>query len=136
MLRTLDIILICGMLGAAAWTYKVKNDSQVAMDRVAELEEKIAEERAEISLLKADWSLFTSPGRLQILVDRFKEELKLEPVVSSQIADKKTLPPYRRNINQIKSPLLDGFAEADRDLKTGTVPLTGGLLGAGGSESD
>lgn len=136
MLRTLDVILICGMLGAAAWTYKVKNDSQNAMDRVVELEEKIAEERAEIALLKADWSLFTSPDRLQILVDRFREELQLEPVVSSQIADGKSLPPYRRDLRRPKSPLLDGFAEADRNVTTGTVPLSGGLMGTGGALSD
>ena len=128
MLRTLDVIMICGMIGAAAWTFKVKADAQVAMDRVNALEKQIAEEREEIALLKADWSLFTSPDRLQRLVDRFGDELDLHPTQSSQIARFGELPPYRRDRLRKKSPLLDGFAELDRDTKTGAVPLTGGLL--------
>lgn len=127
MLRAVDVILICALIGSASWTYKVKYDAHIALERVEELEKKIIAERAEINLLKADWALFNSPARLQKLVDRFRDELNLKPLDPGQISTLDQLPPLRSERIAPKSPMMDGFAEADRTIKTGSVPLVGGL---------
>ncbi|PCI05508.1 MAG: hypothetical protein COB78_02605 [Hyphomicrobiales bacterium] len=127
MLRAIDVILICGLIGSASWTYKVKYDAHIALERVEELEKKIIAERAEIKLLKADWALYNSPARLQRLVDKYRDELNLVPLDPGQISTVDQLPPLRSERIERKSPMLDGFAEADRTVKTGSVPLAGGL---------
>lgn len=127
MLRAIDVILICALVGSAMWTYKVKHDARLALVRVEQLEKQIAKEQAEINLLKADWSLFNSPARLQSLVDKYRDDLNLTPLEPGQIATIDQLPPLRSERAQPKSPMMDGFAEADRSLNTGSVPLVGGL---------
>ncbi|MFK5981118.1 MAG: hypothetical protein QM488_19785 [Rhizobiaceae bacterium] len=127
MLRAIDVILICALVGSASWTYKVKYDARIALDRVEELEKKIFAEREEIKLLRADWALYNSPARLQKLVDRYREELNLVPLDPGQVSTVDQLPPLRSERIAPKSPMLDGFAEADRSIKTGSVPLVGGL---------
>lgn len=127
MLRAIDVVLICALIGSASWTYKVKYDAHIALERVDELEKKILAEREEIKLLKADWALYNSPARLQKLVDKYREELNLTPLDPGQIKTVDQLPPLRSERIKPRSPMLDGFAEADRTVTTGSVPLGGGL---------
>lgn len=127
MLRAIDVVLICALIGSASWTYKVKYDAHIALERVEELEKKIVAEREEIKLLKADWALYNSPARLQKLVDKYREELNLAPLEPGQVTTVDQLPPLRSERAMPKSPMLDGFAEADRTVKTGSVPLGSGL---------
>lgn len=85
MIRMFDLIMICALLAGAAWTFKVKNDSEAALARVAELERRVAAERESIDILRADWSLLTSPDRLERLTEQFKEDLKIEQMKAQQI---------------------------------------------------
>jgi hypothetical protein len=85
MVRSFDVIMIVAVIASAAWTFKVKADSESALQRVAVLERRIELEREAIDLLKADWSLLTSPERLQKLVERYREELGLEPATALHI---------------------------------------------------
>lgn len=121
MLRAVDVILICGLVGSAMWTYKVKYDAQVTMEQVVVLEKKIARERAEINLLKADWSLFNSPERLQRLVEKYHDDLNLNPLDPSQIATMDQLPPMRSERLEGVSSDGDGFAAIDGSIRTGSV---------------
>jgi hypothetical protein len=85
MIRTIDVFMLCALIAAAAWTFKVKHDSERAMERVAKLEQQIQAEREAIDILHADWSLLNSPDRLQRLIDRHAEELGLEPLRPERI---------------------------------------------------
>ena len=91
MMRTVDIILLLALVCVVSWTFQVKHESQVALERVAELEKQIAAERVEIDLLKSDWSLLTSPARLQELVERYAKQLELEPMAASQMTSEKEI---------------------------------------------
>ncbi len=86
MVRTLDIVMIAVMIGGrgASPTRSSTRPSRPAA-RVETLETRIRLEREAIDLLKADWSLLTSPDRLQKLVERHQEELGLEPLSPRQI---------------------------------------------------
>jgi cell division protein FtsL len=90
--RTVDIIMVAALLGAASWTFKVKNDSERAHAKVAELERQIEREREAVDLLRADWSLLTSPDRLQALVERHNGELGLEDARPEQFVGIEEVP--------------------------------------------
>ncbi|MBL6431208.1 MAG: hypothetical protein HPM95_08505 [Alphaproteobacteria bacterium] len=45
----------------------------------------IDEEREQLKLLRAEWSLLNDPGRLQRLVERYNDHLNLQPLEVEQI---------------------------------------------------
>jgi len=90
--RFVNLLLVVLMIIGAVAVYDMKYEAEVAADRVAELRMKVAREREEISLLKAEWSLLNQPGRLQKLVDRYHQILQLEAVEVHQIVGVEDLP--------------------------------------------
>ena len=125
--RTLDIIVVAAMLGTAAWTFKVKHDSEQALERVAALQDEIRRERETIDLLRADWSLLTSPDRLEMLVERHGEELKLNQAEPRQFVTIDDIPARPAEVlapeDVPEHALKTGL---DRQTITGTV-TPGGL---------
>ncbi|MEZ5870673.1 MAG: hypothetical protein R3D32_02280 [Nitratireductor sp.] len=99
MFRTLDVVMIAALVAGAAWTFKVKHDSRIALERVAKLEHRLRLEQEAIDILNADWSLLTSPERLEKLAERYREQLDLVPTEPSaigrigEIPDRGTVPP-------------------------------------------
>ena len=124
--RSLDFILIVVLLAIVGWTFKVKHDSQLALDRIRVLEKKIAAEKTEIDLLHSDWSLLTSPGRLQDLVKKYGDQLNLVPMEPEQLATQGELPHRKNLLRQHDSPLFDGYVAVDRATKTGSTSKTTG----------
>jgi len=121
--RSFDMFMVLLLIGVVAWTFKVKFDSQEALDRVAKLERRIEAEKTEIDLLKSDWSLLTSPARLQRLVERYRKDLELDPIEPAQLTDEQNLPPVRGEIlNQQVVPSDDGHAGIDGTIQTGSIP--------------
>jgi len=109
------------LLGGAAFTFKVKHDSEVALERVAKLEKKIKAEQDAIDVLEADWSLLTDPKRLAKLVERYKGQLGVGEAESTAIG-KITEIPIRPPV--LPAPAEDGIAallEGDEDVVTGSV---------------
>lgn len=92
MLKTLNVLLVAGMLGAASYTYKIKHEAEELEQQVAKVEHKIALERETISLLDADWTLLNQPSRLQRLAAIYEEELQLKPMRPDQIVAPDELP--------------------------------------------
>ena len=92
MIRTIDIVMIGLVLGGAAFTFKIKQDSETSIDRVTALQKKITLERDAIDVLQADWSLLTDPKRLQELADRYQEQLRLEPTEPTRIGEITDIP--------------------------------------------
>ncbi len=121
MFRSIDVVMVAVLIAIVSWTFKVKHDSQIALERVAELERLIAGTKTEIDLLKSDWSLLTSPARLQELVERYGDELNLEPMQPGQIAAEDELPGYRAE--RVRSPMFEQSVEADRTITTGSIKV-------------
>ena len=122
--RTVDIVLIAALLGSAAWTFKVKNDSEQALARVADLEAQIAREREAIALLRADWSLLTSPDRLARLVERHQSQLGLEAAKPDQFIGLGEIPekvPQFHHSPDIERAEAAGPFDSDLGLTTGSV---------------
>lgn len=88
----MDILFIGLLLAGAAFTYKIKHDSEVAIERVAKLEREIKKEQELTDILKADWALQVSPKRLEILVEKYRGELGLDVLKSENIGGLEQVP--------------------------------------------
>ena len=90
MLRLLHLVVIAGLVSAAAYVYKIKFDATVQAEQVAMVGRDIRRERDAIALLRAEWARLDNPARIQELADR---HLALHPVEATQFDDFGRLPP-------------------------------------------
>ena len=89
MLRLLHLVVIAGLVSAAAYVYKIKFDATVQAEKVAKVRRDIRRERDAIATLRAEWARLDNPTRVQELADR---HLPLRPVESTQFGDFSRLP--------------------------------------------
>lgn len=83
------------VLGLAFWAYRENYATQAALNRVAELEARIAAKREALSVLRAEWAYLNRPDRLRDLADLNFDRLGLMPFLSDQFAalDQVAYPP-------------------------------------------
>lgn len=92
MTRFVNALLVFLMVLSAAAVYDMKYEAETASIAVADLEQKIANERAELSLLKAEWSMLTQPARMTELIGRYADILQLQPLTADQIGTLADIP--------------------------------------------
>ena len=118
MSRYTNIILAIGVLAAAAAVYDMKHDAERSAEHVAALQRQIEDERAQLQMLRAEWSLLNDPSRLQRLVDRYNEHLQLQPLSVEQITRIEDVPVKPVQLEPIDSNLtLGGFAGASPTVR-------------------
>lgn len=115
--------MVAVLIVSVVWTFKIKHDSQEAIDRVAVLEKQIEAEENRVDLLKSDWSLLTSPSRLEKLVRHYGAQLGLKPIEPAQLADDNSLPGFKKPEVILDTEDGDGFAEIDGTINTGSVAV-------------
>lgn len=120
MFRTTDIVLIAVMIGAAAVTYRIKQNAESELEHINKIKTQIRLEHDAINLLKADWSLLSQPRRLQKLVDLYQPQLNLQPTTAQQIVTLDQLP--MRPVEMPNPPAAGQVAENDRNrIITGSL---------------
>jgi hypothetical protein len=92
MMRWLQIVSVLAAGGAAVFVFQVKYQAEAVAEKAARLQRQVDEENETVSLLKAEWSLLIQPGRVQDLVERHAEQLKLTPLDPKQITTLEKLP--------------------------------------------
>jgi len=75
--RLLHIVVLAGLVLAAADVYKIKYESTLEAERVAKLRAELRREQDLIASLRAEWSRIDRPDRLQELAQR---HLSLRPL--------------------------------------------------------
>ncbi|MCF6322136.1 MAG: hypothetical protein L3J32_10265 [Rhizobiaceae bacterium] len=85
MFKTVDFFFIALVLAVGAATYVIKFGSESESNGIAKLEREIKIEKEAIDVLNANWSLLTSPSRIQNLVERYGDELELENLEPQQV---------------------------------------------------
>jgi hypothetical protein len=88
-MRLLNILVICALILAASFVYKIKFDSTLQAERVAKLRGELRRERDAVASLRAEWARLDTPGRIQGLAER---HLKLQPVRPTQFDSLEALP--------------------------------------------
>ena len=87
--RLLHIVVLAGLVLAAADVYKIKYESTLEAERVAKLRAELRREQDLIASLRAEWSRLDRPDRLQELAQR---HLALKPLETRQYDSLDKLP--------------------------------------------
>jgi hypothetical protein len=127
-MRFLHLIMICGLVFAAAHVYRIKMESTVRTEQVMKLRSDIREQRNVIAALRAEWAQLESPHRLQGLVER---HMTLKPLEVSQYDYLKNLPERPPSIVKPGTAdpigaIIDKIDSIDHDVVTGSVGKQGG----------
>ncbi|MGV8839443.1 MAG: cell division protein FtsL [Bauldia sp.] len=77
--RLFTPLLLIVMFAGAVWTYQTKHFAVEEARHINQLRDQIEAERVRLSMLKAEWSELTQPGRLQDLVEAYPDRLGLQP---------------------------------------------------------
>jgi hypothetical protein len=101
-MRFLHLIVVAALVSAAAAVYKVKFDSALQAERVAQLTMDLAHERDAIASLRAEWAQLDNPTRIQGIAER---HLKLKPVDATQFDDLAHLPDRAAPASEIGDPI-------------------------------
>ncbi len=130
-MRIVHLFVICALIFAASYVYRIKMESTVRTERVLKLRADIREQRDAIAALKAEWAKLESPRRLQELASR---HLSLRPVEATQYDSLKNLPPRPPSFVKPGDPdpigtMIDSVDKEslasgphDQDEVTGSVP--------------
>ena len=89
-MRLLNIFVICALIMAASFVYKIKFDSTLQVERVGKLASELRRERNAIATLRAEWARLDTPGRIQGLASRHLAVLR--PIVPTQFDSLDRLP--------------------------------------------
>lgn len=122
-MRIIHLLVICTLVFAAAYVYRIKMESTVRTETVLRLRMDIREQRNAIAALRAEWAKLETPQRLQGLAER---HLTLKPVEATQYDQFKTLPARPPSIVSPDSadPIGAMIETIDPDIVTGSVPDT------------
>jgi cell division protein FtsL len=88
-MRLLHLIVIAALVSAAVYVYKIKFDSTLQAERVANLNADLHKVHDATAALRAEAAQLESPARIQGLAQR---HLKLQPVDASQFDSLDRLP--------------------------------------------
>ncbi len=120
-MRFVHLLVICVLVFAAAYVYRIKMDSTARTEHVLKLHAEVREQRDAIAALRAEWAKLDAPARLQGLSER---HLDLKPIGGNQFDQIKNLP--MRPQNDMRSagsdPLSAMIDKIDADIITGTLP--------------
>ena len=92
MIRWLQVVSVVAASSAAVFVFQVKYRAEAVADRATQLQREIEQEQETLSLLEAEWSLLIQPARVQELVERHADLLKLQPLDPAQITEIENLP--------------------------------------------
>jgi cell division protein FtsL len=92
MIRWLQVVSVIAAAGSAVLVFQIKYRAEAVAEHATQLQHDIDQEQETQSLLAAEWSLLIQPARVQELVERHHEILKLEPLDPKQITRIENLP--------------------------------------------
>jgi len=120
--RIIHFFVVCALIYAASYVYRIKMDSTARTERVSRLQAQVREQREAIAVLRAEWAKLDAPRRLQILAER---HLKLKPIETRQFDSLKNLPERPPSLVPpgTSDPIGAMIEIIDPDVVTGSLPL-------------
>lgn len=99
MIRGLNLVLflLAGM--ALIGVYGVKYESETIAGEKSAIEHEIVQQRAQLSLLEADWAYLTQPAHIEPIIIRHAEALQLQPVSARQFGSIEDIPMRPEQVN-------------------------------------
>jgi hypothetical protein len=116
MIRWLQVVSVVAAAGAAIFVFQIKYRAEAVAERAATLQRQVDQENETLSLLQAEWSLLIQPTRVQELVERHAEALKLQPLDPAQITQIENLPMRPKGPAAEDEAALSAILEAEPGL--------------------
>lgn len=99
----------------AYWAYHVNYTTQGALREVEQLRRAIAQERATIAMLNAEWAYLNRPDRLRLLAEEYYDELGLMPMTADHFGDPAMVAyPRADEEQQLAEAILQAVLEASQ----------------------
>ena len=92
MIRWLQVVCVVAAAASAVFVFQIKYRAEAVAEQASQLQRELDQENETQSLLDAEWSLLIQPARVQALVERHNDVLKLKPLDPSQITRIENLP--------------------------------------------
>lgn len=83
LLRYLNVLAICALVGSALYAYSVKYETILFSEQIVKVEHSIEREQDRINMLRAEWAYVTRPERLQALADKHLPDM--QQIATNQI---------------------------------------------------
>ncbi len=77
MIRFLNVIAACALIGSAVYAYSIKYQTLYRSDQIAKMTRQIQQERDGLAMQRAEWAHLTRPDRLAPLADKYLTELDM-----------------------------------------------------------
>jgi hypothetical protein len=116
MIRWLQVVSVVAAAGAAIFVFQIKYRAETVAERAATLQRQVNQENETLSLLQAEWSLLIQPTRVQELVERHADALKLQPLDPAQITQIENLPMRPKGPAPDDEAALSAILEAEPGL--------------------
>jgi hypothetical protein len=123
-MRIIHLFVICMLVFAAAYVYRIKMESTERTERVLRLRAEIREQRDAIAVLRAEWARLDAPLRLQGLAER---HLPLKPLNATQYDSLKSLPERPPSLVRPGEPDPIGAMIHTIEAAAGGATLTGSV---------
>ena len=120
--RILNLVVICALIMAAAYVYRIKYDSTVQAERLAKIRSEVRREREAIAALRAEWGELETPTRIEALTKRY---LHLKPIAPTQFDKLNALPEQPPQL--VKPDSRDPIGEVIENLEEPPAAMTGSL---------
>ncbi len=92
MIRWLQVLSVIAAAASAVFVFQVKYRAEQVANEAPRLQRELDQENETKSLLAAEWSLLVQPSRVQAVVARHDDLLKLQPLQPDQITKIENLP--------------------------------------------
>jgi hypothetical protein len=124
-MRIIHFLVVCALVYAASYVYRIKMDSTARTERVLRLHAQVREQREAIAALRSEWARLDAPRRLQVLAER---HLKLKPIEATQFDSLKNLPERPPSLVPpgTADPIGAMIEIVDPDVITGSLPAPEG----------
>ncbi|MGN6410215.1 MAG: cell division protein FtsL [Nitrobacter sp.] len=124
-MRIIHFLVVCALVYAASYVYRIKMDSTARTERVLRLQAQVREQREAIAALRSEWARLDAPRRLQVLAER---HLKLKPIEATQFDSLKNLPERPPSLVPpgTSDPIGAMIETVDPDVITGSLPASEG----------
>ena len=123
-MRIIHLLVIGGLVFAAAYVYRIKMESTERTERVLRLHAQIREQRDAIAVLRAEWARLDAPLRLQGFAER---HLQLKPLNAAQYDSLKNLPERPPSPAKPDSPDPIGTMINTIEVSSDAATVTGSL---------
>lgn len=115
----LTLLTACAVIALAFWAYHENYKTQEALSQSERLQREIADARARLAMLRAEWAYLNRPDRLRELAALNYDRLGLLPFAPEQFG----------RVEQVPFPPQDSVLPV-----TNAIELSSGMVSAEGTE--